>query len=126
MPFFRQIWKKDDKVMMKLCGKLAELMMITGPKIYWKYVTIENGIPVLYVELLKALHGTLKSMLLFYKKLVKDLTSFGFKINPYDVCVANKIINNKQMTMCWHIDDMKISHVDKNEVTKMIKWLKFK
>ncbi len=39
----------------------------------------------------KALYGMLKSTLLFYKKLVEDLKSVGFEINPYDPCVANKI-----------------------------------
>jgi hypothetical protein len=44
--------------------------------------------------------GMMKSALLFYRKLVADLTSFGYEINPYDPCVANKIINGKQMTIC--------------------------
>eukprot|EP00804_Cyclotella_cryptica_P023698 CCRYP_019315-RA/>CCRYP_019315-RA protein AED:0.52 eAED:0.52 QI:0/0/0/1/1/1/2/0/438 len=28
------------------------------------------------------------------------------------------------MTICWHMDDLKVSHVDANEVTKIEKWLK--
>ena len=27
------------------------------------------------------------------------------------------------MTICWHVDNLKISHVDHRQVTKMIKWL---
>ena len=33
-------------------------------------------------------------------------------MNPYDWCVANKDINGKQCTIVWHVDDLKISHVD--------------
>ena len=27
------------------------------------------------------------------------------------------------LTVCWHVDDLKISCIDANEVTKMIQWL---
>ena len=51
------------------------------------------------------------------------LGAYGFRINPYDPCVANKMIGGKRLTVCWHVDDLKISYVDANEVTKMIQWL---
>ena len=38
--------------------------------------------------MLKAMYGLLRSALLFYLKLVKDLTEFGFELNEYDPCVA--------------------------------------
>ncbi len=69
----------------------------------------------------KALYGLLKSPLLFYKKLSSDLKEYRFTINPYDLCVANKIMNRSQMTR--HVDDLKISHANSNKVTKSIKWL---
>ena len=46
-----------------------------------------------------------------------------FSINPYDPCVANKMINGKQIMVTWNVDDLKISHVESSEVTRMIKWL---
>jgi hypothetical protein len=37
----------------------------------------------------------------------------GFVVNPYDWCVTNKTINGKQCTiLIWHVDDLKVSHVD--------------
>jgi hypothetical protein len=27
------------------------------------------------------------------------------------------------MTVCWHVDNLKVSHVDPKEVTKFGKWL---
>ena len=41
-------------------------------------------------------------------------------MNPYDPCIANKIRNGKQMTVTWHVDDLKISHMESDEVTTCI------
>jgi hypothetical protein len=76
------------------------------------------------VKLQKALYGCLRSALIFYLKFVGDIESQGFELNPYDPCVANKMINHKQFTMVWHVDKIKMSHDEEEEVTRMIKWLK--
>ena len=52
-----------------------------------------------------------------------QLKGAGFKLNPYDPCVCNKTIGGKQMTVVWHVDDLKISHVDARAVNKMVAWL---
>jgi hypothetical protein len=57
----------------------------------------------------KALYRLFRSALLFYNKLVADLERDGFVLNPYNSCVANKVLNGKQMTVCWHVDDLKVS-----------------
>ena len=41
------------------------------------------------------------------------MNELGFELNPYDPCVANKIIDGRQCTIIWHVDDLKVSHVDK-------------
>ena len=46
-----------------------------------------------------------------------------FTRNPYDWCVVNKIINGKQCTIVWHVDDLMISHVDPGVVTDISKGL---
>jgi len=38
--------------------------------------------------------------------------------------VANKIIKGKQFTVLWHVDDIKISHVDTEIVTQVIDLMK--
>ena len=50
-------------------------------------------------KLLKALYGTIKVALMFYKKLMGNLKKKGFVRNPYDPCVANKMVNGKQLTL---------------------------
>ena len=115
----------EDHVLMRFQGRLAELMEMVAPQIYRRYVVTDSrGESILFVKLQKALYGMLKSALLFYKKLAVDLVSHGFKINPYDPCVVTKDIQGKQMTICWHVDDLKISHENSNEVTKVGDWLK--
>ena len=44
-------------------------------------------------------------------------------INPYDPCTANKQIAGNQMTVVWHVDDLKINHKDLKQVDKFIDWL---
>ena len=67
---FIQTEMEGEKIIMKLRGDLAELLVTTSPKLYRQYIMDENGKKVWYVELLKALCGTLKAALLFYKNLV--------------------------------------------------------
>ena len=43
--------------------------------------------------------------------------------NPY---VANKVIGGKQITICWHVDDIKASHKRSKVLDKFIQWLKDK
>jgi len=87
---------------------------------YQPFIVYERGEPVLYVQLLKALYGTVWAARLFYEVLKKQLVDMGFKINPYDTCVANKMIEGKQCTMIWHVDDLKISHVSAKVVDEII------
>lgn len=65
----------------------------------------------------------LKSALLFYNKFVGDLKAYGFELNPYNPCVANKTVNRMQMTVCSHVEDLKISHTSKWELTQFIIYL---
>ncbi len=78
---------------------------------------------VLYIQLEKAVYGMMKSALLFYHKLVADLLQIGFTINPYDPCVANKMIGGFQLTVCWLVDDLLLGHVKPAVVTKFLDWL---
>jgi hypothetical protein len=44
-------------------------------------------------------------------------------MKPYEPCVWNKTINGKQFTIIFHVDDIKLSHVDPLIVTMIIKKL---
>ena len=62
--------------------------------------------------------------LLWYKKFVTSLKKQGFELNPYDPCVANKTVDGKVLTVCFHVDDNKISHKSSKVVDATIKWLR--
>jgi hypothetical protein len=62
---FMQSYMKG-KVLMKLEGVMAEVILKIDPKQYQKYVTKENGKDVIYVILKKALCSTLQAALLFW------------------------------------------------------------
>ena len=109
---------------MVLRGELAELMAKVEPKLYRPYIiTTSKGESILYVKMQKDLYRLLRSSLLFYLKLQKDLEEFGFEINDYDPCVANKMVNGSQMTVVWHVDDLKVSHREGREITKLLLYL---
>ena len=58
----------DDQVLLVIKGRLAELMAIIEPKIYWMIVAKSiNGKKVPYVKFQKALYGLLKGLLSFTK-----------------------------------------------------------
>ena len=79
----------------------------------------------MYMELLKALYGTLRAARLFWQKLSQQLIDeWGFTPNKYDDCVVNKMVNGQQMTVVWHVDDLKVSHLDAMEVEKFVQQMK--
>jgi hypothetical protein len=84
---------------MKIRGQLFNMLVNISSQDYHDFICIEGNQKILYVEMLKALYGMLQSSLLYYKKFCKDLKGFEFKINLYDLCVANNMINGKQHTV---------------------------
>ena len=101
-----------ERIIMKITGVLVDMLVEIAPETYGPYVVFENGKKVLYVRILRALYGMLISALLWYNKLREDLEAIGFIFNPYDPCVANRMIRGHQHTVLFHVDDIKSSHVD--------------
>ena len=71
----------------------------------------------------KAIYGMLVASLLWYEKFCKDLEGFGFEFNPYDPCVANKMVNGNQHTIRFHVDDVMSSHMDPKVNDEFHDWL---
>ena len=93
-------------------------------KIYQKYFITNSKVkPLIYVQIQKVLYGLLRSALLFYRNFVKDHEAYGLQINPYDPCLANKMINDKHMTVLWNSYDLKVSHVSRFKATKFARYL---
>ena len=114
---------EGKKLLMKFRDEFVDIMCQVNPE-YKKHVIEEKGKKVLYVKILRAIYGCIESALLWYELYVKTLKGMGFKLNPYDRCVANKTINGKQCTITWYVDDNKISHVDPKVVTTVLEAVK--
>jgi hypothetical protein len=118
--------KNEERTIMKIRGQLVDILVEIAPEQYQDFVRFEGNQKILYVEMLKALYGMLQSSLLYYKKFRKDIEEIGFEINPYDPCVANRIIQGKQHTVTWHVDDLKSSHANPRVNDKFLTWLRNK
>jgi hypothetical protein len=121
-----EIKDTKEKITMKIKGKLAEMLILLDEQRYKDFLVLENGEEVIYVQVIKALYGMLQASILFYQKLRTDLEEIGFKINLYDPCVANRIINGSRHTVKWHVDDLKSSHIDPKVNDRFLEWLEKK
>ena len=48
----------------------------------------------------------------------------GFRLNPYDPCVGNKLVDGKVLIICFNVDDCKILHLSTKVVDDTIEWLR--
>ncbi|CAJ1950952.1 unnamed protein product [Cylindrotheca closterium] len=112
----------EDRIYMKITGMMVQILIDMAPE-YCKYVVFKNGKRVIYVQVLHAIYGMLQSSLLFYNQLQSDLEAKGFVFDPYDPCFANKVDNEKQQTIRFHVDDVMSSHMDPKVDDKFAEWL---
>jgi hypothetical protein len=54
---------------------------------------------------------------------IREAEKRGYILNPYDSCVVNKWVEESQLTIVWHVDDLKVSHKSEAVLDKEIKWL---
>ena len=120
-----RIEDEKDMVIIRVRGVLVDMLIDIAPDVYKPYVTTDaKGRKQLLLQCLNAIHGTVIASLLYYMKFCKTLLKNDFKINPCNPCVANRMVNNKQQTVCWHVDDCKMSHVDSKANGTFIKVLR--
>ena len=115
--------KDGEWIIMKICRVLVDMLIQLDPLLYGNMYTWEGNEKVMYIEMLKALYGMLRSSILYYKKFWVDIKSIGFVVNPYDPCVANHMIEGSQQTVTWHVDDLKSSHKKTKVNDDFTEWL---
>ena len=109
---------EGEPVFMMLPPQLASIVVQLDPK--FKSAVNLNG--TLLVKLKKALYGCKQSAKLWYKKMSTTLVKLGYEANEVEQCVFNKIVNNSQITVSIHVDDLLGSHVDEKVLeAEMIK-----
>jgi hypothetical protein len=102
---------------LKIRGILVDVLVEIAPDVYKYYVLKDKkGSKQLLVQFQNALYDTMVASLLYYRKFVKSF--------PYDPCVANKMIEGNQMTICFHVDDCKLIHRKTKVMDSMIEYLR--
>ena len=118
---FLQLEVSEEKIIhMVLRGEFVDIMCEVNPEFKQYITTDKRGNKVLYLKVIRAIYGCIEAALLWYNLHKETLEEMGFELNPYDRCVANAMINGSQCTMCWYVDDNKVSHKDSKVVDDII------
>ena len=77
------------------------------------------------VKLKRALYGCVESARLWYEHISTSLKGLGFSNNPHDICVFNRVEEDKsQTTFVLHVDDGLITAKNEVYINKVISQLK--
>ena len=109
-------------VLLKLKGDFIDIMCSVN-KEFTPHAVYVGKTKDLFMKVLRVIYGCLGSVILWYNLYATTLKCMGFELNPYDLCVANKIINGKQCTIVWYVDNNKISNEDPAVVNSIIQEL---
>jgi hypothetical protein len=108
LSFFRS----ERDCYLKFEGKIVSMICDIDPKYKKNIFYGKNGRKYMYTKLTKAV--------LFNEKLSKQLKDWGYKPNCYDRCTFNKMIDGNQITIQFHLDDLKISHMKQSVVDSVL------
>jgi hypothetical protein len=118
-----RVEKEKDMTFIKIFGVLVDILVEIAPDVYKSYVSRDKkGMKQLLLQCQNSLYGTIVAILLYYRKFAKSLTEIGFIINPYYPCVSNNIVEGKQMTICFHVEDFKLIHRKKKVMDTTIEY----
>jgi hypothetical protein len=118
--FLQADWPADRDCYLKFEGAMVSMICDIDPKYKKNIVYGKNGKKYIYAKLTKAVYGTLLGAILFYEKLSKQLIDWGYEPNCYDRCTFNKMIDGNQITIQFHVDDLKISHMKQSVIDSVL------
>jgi hypothetical protein len=119
--FLQANWPEGEPCYIRFEGIMVDMIFQIQPG-YTKCVRCgRNNRKWMIGKLTKAIYGTLLGARLFYDKLRGLLEEWKFVVNDYDECTFNKMVDGKQTTVQFHVDDLKISHADKNVIIQLVK-----
>jgi hypothetical protein len=119
--FLQADWPQDEPCYIRFEGIMVD-MICQIEQSYIKCIKYgRNKRKWMIGKLSEAIYGTLLGACLFYDKLRGLLEKWEFIINAYHECTFNKMVNGKQLTVQFHVDDSKISHMDESVIKNMVK-----
>ena len=111
---------EDDVVHMKLDKQTSDLLLKCDTTGEFREAIQESDGGQRTVKLEKALYGCVQPAKLWYNHLSNFLQGIGFKPNPVDPCVFNRMSSTgKQCTLAMHVDDGLATCVDVEELRKL-------
>jgi hypothetical protein len=114
---------EKDMAIIRVRGYLVDVLCKTDLG-YKAFVSLnKKGEKQLILQCQNVIYGKIIASLFYYTKFVKTLKRNGFELNPYDPCVDNRVIDGKQQTCCFHVDDCMITCIDSKSNDKFIKTL---
>ena len=111
----------DSEEYILIKGVLVDLYLDADPSAKEKVTVDKYGKKRLYAQMNKALYGHMRSGRLFYEHLSATLKKMGFNPNPDELCVWNKNVNGKQMTVVLYVDDLKVSFHSEEGLNEFIR-----
>ena len=89
-----QIENEKDLAIISIRGVLVYMLLDTAPDVYGPYmITDRKGNNQLINKCMNEIYGTILASLLCYCKFLMMLKLNELKMNPYDRCVANLLVN---------------------------------
>ena len=83
-----------------------DILLDIAPGFYETDLTPDmKGTKELIAQCMNSMYGTMVASLLYYCKFCKMLKLNKFKMNPYDTCVTNLLVNGLQKSILFHVDD---------------------
>ena len=69
------------------------------------------------MKVIRAIYGCIEAALQWYILFSGTLEKMGYKLNPYDKCITNRMDKNgRQCTIAWRVDDCIATHVEQSEL----------
>ena len=93
----------DDKLVYMKIGPLINAIISQLDQIFEKY---QDGNGAVIDKLDKALYGCVELAVLLYKDLKATFVTDEYRVNPYDLCVFNKVYEGEQVTVIFHVDEL--------------------
>ena len=106
-----RIENEKDMAIIKICRMLMDMLLDIAPDVYEPHVTTGRKlIKQLITKCMNVIYGTMVESLLDYCKFCNTLKLNKFKLNTYDTYVANKMVNELQQSILFHVNDCKFIH----------------
>jgi hypothetical protein len=101
--------KEDPPIHVRL-NEMEAAILCQLHEEYREYLASDG---TMVVKLTRALYGLVQSAQIWYQEITRTLEADGFTRNKYDLCVFNKVVNDEQVSIYLHVDDLLLT--SKNE-----------